>query len=131
MHNALHHWGGSVVAGFQWGPNIEILRGWTHPSFDKRGLAPVVPLLATPLRLHHLEDSSLPELRLLQLMMHEVNPYVSFFRQGIEVMREQGHNDVRMVIRFEGTTDSRLHYKPTAPEVAVIMPGVGYGGSSQ
>ena len=78
-------------------------------------------------RLHHLEDASLPELRLLQLMMHEVNPYVSFFRQGIEVMREQGHNDVRMIIRSEGTPDSRRYNKPTAPEVAVIMPGVGHG----
>ena len=37
--------------------------------------------------LHHLENASLPELRLLQLMMHEVNPYVSFFKQCIEVMR--------------------------------------------
>ena len=78
-------------------------------------------------RLHHLEDASLPELRLLQLMMHEVNPYVSFFRQGIEVMRKQGHNDVRMIIRSEGTPDSRRYNKPTAPEVTVIMPGVGYG----
>ena len=58
-------------------------------------------------------------------MMHEVNPYFSFFRQGIEVMREQGDNDVRMVIRSEGIRHSRRYNKPTAPEVAVIMPGVG------
>ena len=62
--------------------------------------------------LHHLEDASLPELRLLQLMMHEVNPYVSFFTQGIEVMREQGHDDVRMIIRSEGIPDSRRYNKP-------------------
>ena len=78
-------------------------------------------------RLHHLEDASLPELRLLQLMMCDFNPLVSFFRQGIEVMREQRHNDVRMIIRSEGTPDSRRYNKPTAPEVAVIMPGVGHG----
>ena len=78
-------------------------------------------------RLHHLEDGFHPESRLLQLMMHEVNPYVSFFRQGIEVIRQQGHNDVRMVIRSKGTPDSRRYNKPTAPEVSVIMPGVGYG----
>ena len=37
-------------------------------------------------RMHHLEDASLPELRLLQMMKQEINPYVTFFRQGIEVM---------------------------------------------
>ena len=42
-------------------------------------------------------------------------------------MREQGHNDVRMIIRSEGTPDSRRYNKPTAPEVAVIMPCVGHG----
>ena len=47
-------------------------------------------------RLQHLEDVSLLELRLLLLMMHEVNPYVSFFRQGImtcewlSVLRDSG-----------------------------------------
>ena len=78
-------------------------------------------------RLQHLGDASLPEMRLLQQLLHENNPYVSFFRQGIEVMRKQGHQDVRMVIRSEGTPDSRRYNTPTAPEVAVIMPGVGYG----
>ena len=66
-------------------------------------------------------------MRLLQLMMHEVNPYASFYRQGIEVMREQGHNDVRMIIRSEGTPDSRRYNKPTVPEVVVIIPGVDHG----
>ncbi len=78
-------------------------------------------------RLQHLDNASLPKLGLLQRMMHEINPYVSFFRQGIEVMREQGHNDVRMVIRSEGTPYSRRYNTPTTPEGAVIMPGVGNG----
>ena len=42
-------------------------------------------------------------------------------------MREQGHNDVRLIIRSEGTPDSRRYNKTTAPEVAAIMPGVGHG----
>ena len=42
-------------------------------------------------------------------------------------MREQGHNDVRMIIRSEGNPDSRRYNNTTAPEIAVIMPSVGYG----
>ena len=60
-------------------------------------------------------------------MLHEYNPYVSFFRQGVDLMREQGGADVRMVIRAEGALDPRRYNAPTAPEVAVIMPGDGYG----
>ena len=45
-------------------------------------------------------------------------------------MRDQGHNDVRMVISSEETLDSRRYNKLTAPEVAVIMPGVAWRGSS-
>ena len=59
--------------------------------------------------------------------MHKINPYVTFFIQGIEVMRVQGHNDLQMIIRFEETPDYRGYNKPTAPELAVIMPSVGYG----
>ena len=63
MDNALHHWGGSAVAGFQWGRNIEILREWTHPSLDNWSLVsttvawsrmpPPPPPLATPLITRH------------------------------------------------------------------------------
>ena len=42
------------------------------------------------------------------------------------MLREQGHKDVIMVIRTE-IPDFRRYNTPTAPEVAVIMPGVGYG----
>ena len=45
----------------------------------------------------HLGDAVLPELKGLQHMLHEVNPYVAFFRQGLDLMREQGGADVRMV----------------------------------
>ena len=31
-------------------------------------------------------------------MLHEVNPYASYLRQGIDMMREQRASDVRMII---------------------------------
>ena len=46
-------------------------------------------------RQRHLGDGALPELKGLQHMLHEVNPYVAFFRQGLDMMREQGGADVR------------------------------------
>ena len=41
-------------------------------------------------------------------------------------MRAQGGTDVRMIIRADGVPDSRCYNAPTAPEVAVIMPGDGH-----
>ena len=58
--------------------------------------------------------------------MHEVNPYVQYLKHGIELMRAQGGTDVRMIIRADGVPDPRRYNAPTAPEVAVIMPGDGY-----
>ena len=60
-------------------------------------------------------------------MLHEVNPYVAFFRQGLDLMREQGGTDVRMVIKADGCPDSRRYNAPTAQEIAVILPNDGYG----
>ena len=77
-------------------------------------------------RLRHLGEASLPELKGLQALMHEVNPYMQYFRHGIELMRAQGGTDVRMIIRADGVPDPRHYNAPTAPELAVIMPGNGY-----
>ena len=41
-------------------------------------------------------------------------------------MRAQGGTDVRMIIRADGAPDPRRYNAPTAPEVAIIMPGDGY-----
>ena len=41
-------------------------------------------------RQRHLGDASLPELRQLQNLLHEVSPYVSHFRQGVDMMRDKG-----------------------------------------
>ena len=41
-------------------------------------------------------------------------------------MRDKGGVDVRMTIRADGAPDPRRYNAPTAPEIAVIMPGDGY-----
>ena len=65
--------------------------------------------------------------KLLKHMLHEVNPYVAFFRQGVDLMREQGGADVRMVIKADGCPDPRRYNAPNAQEIAVILPNDGYG----
>ena len=77
-------------------------------------------------RQQHLGERSLPELRGLQDMMHSHNSFVSFFKHGIEVMAQHGAADIRMTIRAEGLPDPRRYNAPTAPEIAIIMPGDGY-----
>ena len=77
-------------------------------------------------RQQHLEARSLPELRGLQDMMHNHNPFVSFFKHGIEVIAQHGAADIRMTIRADGLPDPRTYNAPTVPKIAVIMPGDGY-----
>ena len=79
-------------------------------------------------RLLHLDEASLPELRGIQLMLHQYNPYVSFFRQEVDLMREQGGADLRMVIRTEGAPDSRRYNAPTQGR---IKEGWGPGASCE
>ena len=59
-------------------------------------------------------------------MMHKHNPFVSFFKHGIEVMAQHGSADIRMTIRAERSPDPLIYSAPTDPEIAVIMPGDGY-----
>ena len=65
----------------------------------------------------YLGERSLPELRGLQDMMHNHNPFVSFFKHGIEVMAQHGAADIRMTIRAEGLPDPRRYNAPTAPKM--------------
>ena len=62
----------------------------------------------------HLGDANLPELCLLQDMLHEVNPYVTYFRHRIEMMRDQGGSDERMTIRADGAPDPSRDSQETA-----------------
>ena len=41
-------------------------------------------------------------------------------------MIEQGGADMRMTIQVDGSPDSRRYKAPTAPEIAVLIPGDGY-----
>ena len=59
-------------------------------------------------------------------MLHEVNPYVSYYKHAVDLMKEQGGIDIRMVIRADGGPDPRRYKLPTAPEIAVLLPGSGY-----
>ena len=77
-------------------------------------------------RSRHLGEASFPELRGLQVMLHEVNPYVTFFKQGVDLMKNIGDNIVRMIIRSDGTPDTHRYNALSAPEIAVIIPGDGY-----
>ena len=54
----------------------------------------------------HLGEAKLPELKALQQMLHEVNPYVSYFNHAVDLMKEQGGIDIRMVIRANGGPDT-------------------------
>ena len=76
--------------------------------------------------LRHLGETSFPELRGLQVMLHEVNPYVTFFKQGVDFMKHNGDINVRMIFRSDGTLDLRRYNAPPAPEIVAINPGDGY-----
>ena len=115
------------------------IHGMVHHSIDQllpregqpRAFAQIYIHDGTPeaeleYRQQHLGERSLPELRGLQDMMHNHNPFVSFFKHGIEVMAQHGAADIRMTIRAEGLPDRRRYNAPTAPEISVIMPGDGY-----
>ena len=56
---------------------------------------------------------------------HTHNPLVSF-NHGIKVMTLHGAADIRMTILAEGLSDPRRYNAPTAPKIAVFMPGDGY-----
>ena len=64
----------------------------------------------------------------MQQILHEVNPYVSYFKHAIDLMKEQGGIDIRMVIQADGGLDLRRYNLPTAPEIVVLLPGSGYSG---
>ena len=58
-------------------------------------------------------------------MLHEVNPHVGNFKHAMQLIRATGRVDVRMIIKADGCPDSRRYSAPTAPEIAVLLPGDG------
>lgn len=70
----------------------------------------------------------------LQQMMHEVNPFVRYFKTMAEVSAEQqqgngsngvvdGLSNIRMVFRSENTPDPRRYNRPTASEIGILIVG--------
>ena len=49
----------------------------------------------------------------------------------MDVLREYGGADVRMTIRAGRPSDPHRYNAPTAPEIAVNMPGDGYNEHAQ
>ena len=96
------------------------------PAFAQIHIHDGTPEAEVENRQRHLGDAKLPELKALQQMLHEVSPYVSYFKHAVDLMREQGGIDIRMVIRADGGPDPRRYNLPTAPEISVLLPGSGY-----
>ena len=89
IHGTVHHYIGQLMPREGQGPTFAQI--YIHDG--------------TPETEAEYREASLPELPCLQAMLHDVNPYVSFSRQGIDVMREHGGADVRMTIRADGPSD--------------------------
>jgi hypothetical protein len=91
-------------------------------------------------RMNVAADSNVSEETMLSLqqMMHNVNPFVRYFKTMAEVSEEQQRNslnrngtngiidglsNIRMVFRSENTPDPRRYNRPTAPEIGVLIIG--------
>ena len=115
IQGVVHHYIGSLV------PNCD-----EAPVFAQIYIHDGTPEAEVENRQRHLGEAKLPELRALQQMLHEVNPYVSHFKHAVDRMRAQGGVDIRMIIRADGCPDPRRYNAPSAPEIAVLLPGGGY-----
>ena len=78
IHVVVHHYIGQLTP-----------RVGEAPSFAQIYIHDGTPEGELENRQRHLGDACLPELR-LQNLLHEVNPYVSHFRQGFDMMRDKG-----------------------------------------
>ena len=115
IQGVVHHYIGSLV------PNCD-----EAPVFAQIYIHDGTPEAEVENRQRHLGEAKLPELKALQQMLHEVNPYVSHFKLAVDLMRAQGGVDIRMIIRAYGCPDPRRYNAPSAPEIAVLLPGGGY-----
>ncbi|KAK4521030.1 ubiquitin-specific protease doa4 [Mucor velutinosus] len=61
--------------------------------------------------------------RLLQNMMHKVNPFVDLFKTMEELSVEQpgGIQNIRMIFRSEDSPDPRRYNRPRVPEIGVLL----------
>ena len=77
-------------------------------------------------RQRHMGVACLPEMKGLQKMLHEVNPYVSYLRHAIDYMHSTNSIDMKLTILERNVGDPRTCSAPTAPEIAVLLLGEGY-----
>ena len=59
-------------------------------------------------------------------MLHEVNTHVGNFDHAMQLIRATEGVEVRMSIKADGCPDPRRYSAPTAPKIAVFLPGDGY-----
>ena len=59
-------------------------------------------------------------LKALQRRLHEVNPYASYFKHAVDLMKEQGGIDIKKVIRADGGPDPRRSNLLTGILVSLI-----------
>ena len=97
-----------------------------NPAFAQIYIHGGTPGAVVENRQEYLGEAKLPELKGLQQMLHEVSPYVSYFKHAVDLMRVQGGIDIRMVFRADGGPDPSRYNLRTAPEIAVRLPGSGY-----
>ena len=103
VEGVVHHFIGSLV------PNSD-----EAPAFVQIYIHDGTPVAKVENRQRHLREAKLPK------------GLVSYFIHAVDLMKEQGGIDIRMVIRADGAPDPRRYNLPTAPEIAVLLPGSGY-----
>ena len=62
----------------------------------------------------------------LQAMFHQSNPYIETFMTAHERLTQNENISLRIKLVDLPPYDSRWYNRPTANEIAVIMPGTGY-----
>lgn len=73
-------------------------------------------------RLNIFKDLNPDILKRLQLMMHDCSPYIRHYKQF--ALSCESVPEYKLIIKCDSSIDRRTHNKPTASEVAVIMPGI-------
>ena len=86
LQRVVHHFIGSLISNSEEAPAQIYIHDGT-------------PVAQVENRQRHLGEVKLPELRALQQMPHDVSPYVSYFKHAINLMKESGGIDIRIVIR--------------------------------
>jgi hypothetical protein len=58
----------------------------------------------------------------LQTMLHQYNPFVAAYKQALDLIINEPHNNFQFVLRADPTTDLRRYNLPTASDICAIVP---------